>query len=209
MKLFWHYLNKTVVNPRAAFRGLANEPRQLAPGWTAVFAFAILSTLSAIGLVIIGAKPLLQPWLNIPPENYYFWEIFIITPVSVFDLLIAAGLAHLMSQLFDGKGTYEGTFACLAFATSIPWYLSWTMKMIGVVLSIVGAMSYSEWVDVIARPGFLSFFQNSIQVLAFLWYLVLVPMAIAAAQKLDNSRAIVIGFFTSLIYGFFMFIFIR
>ncbi|MBN1998863.1 YIP1 family protein [candidate division KSB1 bacterium] len=209
MKLFWYYLNKTVVNPALAFRQLADESKQLSPGWAAVLVFAGLSVLSAIGLVVIQAKPFIQPWINIPPENYYFWEIFIITPVSVFDLIIAAGLAHLLSQTFNGKGTFEATFACLAFATSLPWYLSWTIRMIGVVLTLAGVMTYSEWVDVIARPGFLSFFQNSIQLLAFFWYLFLVPVAIVAAQKLNKRRAILVGFLTCLIYGFFMLIFIR
>ncbi|HEY81978.1 MAG TPA: hypothetical protein G4O01_01650 [Dehalococcoidia bacterium] len=209
MGRFWSYLGGVVINPRRAFNLLLADPKLLTHSLGAVLLIGILYTLTIIGLAVVGADISTPAWIAIPAEDYYFWEIFFAMPVYFLAWILASGLAQLMSQAFKGRGTFEGTFAVLGFALTIPSFVTWIPETIETLLFLLGVMSPAEWQEIIARPGFWRGFAVAYQFIAVAWYLILFPIAIAAAQKLRWWQAMVVGTLTVAIVGLVILIFIR
>jgi hypothetical protein len=209
MSKFWHYLGGTVIKPRDTFTHLLADPRQLVYGGKAVLLIGVLYTLTVIGLAIARVPIAVEPWIAIPAEEYYFWEIFFGMPVFIMGWILAAGLVQLLSKWFKGSGTFEGVFAVLGFAMTVPMFVTWIVETLLTVLILIGVMSHTQWVEITARPGFWQVFGIGYQLVALAWYLVLAPIAVAVTQKLRWWQATIVGTLTVVIVGFVMVIFIR
>jgi len=52
-----------------------------------------------------------EPFLKIPAEDYYFWQMFYQIPLFIIIAILFAGTARLTAIPFKGKGTFEDIFA--------------------------------------------------------------------------------------------------
>jgi len=184
MRCFWLYLGGTIIRPRSTFTRLLAHPHHLAYGAGALALIGILYTLTVVGLAIVKAAVMVPPWVAIPAEHYYFWEIFFGAPVFLAGWILAAGLVQLLSKPFGGAGTFEGTLAVLGFAMTIPAFVTWIPETLGTILMLTGTMTQEQWLAIIARPGFWKVFAQVYQFVALGWYLLLIPIAVATAQKM-------------------------
>ena len=209
MKRFWAYLGGTVIRPRSTFTRLVADPHHLAYGVGAQALIGLLYTLTVIGLAMVKAKIMVPPWVAIPAESYYFWEIFFAAPVFLAGWILAAGIVQLLSKPFGGTGTFEGTLAVLGFAMTVPAFVTWIPETLGTILMLTGVMTQEQWLAIIAQPGFWQVFAQVYQFVALGWYFLLIPLAVAAAQKARWWGAVVIGLLTLGIVGLWIFLFIR
>jgi hypothetical protein len=209
MGKFWNYLGGTVIRPRSTFTHLLADPRQLVYGGKAVLLIGVLYTLTVIGLAVAKVPVAVEPWIAIPAEDYYFWEILFGMPVGVMGWILAAGLVQLLSKWFKGSGTFEGTFAVLGFTMTVPMFITWLPETLLTVLILIDVMSHKQWVEMTAHSRFWQVFGVGYQLVALAWYLVLVPIAVAVTQKLRWWQAAIVGTLTVVIVGFVMVIFIR
>ncbi|MGD2142952.1 MAG: hypothetical protein PVF54_00590 [Anaerolineae bacterium] len=92
MGRFWAYLGGTVIEPRGTFRRLLDDPKRLTYGVDAMGFIGVFYTLTVVGLAIVKAEIVTPPWVAIPAESYYFWEIFFAAPVFLGGWILAAGL---------------------------------------------------------------------------------------------------------------------
>ncbi|MCP2604883.1 YIP1 family protein [Candidatus Aminicenantes bacterium AH-873-B07] len=209
MTLFWSYFGGVVIKPRSTFNRLLKDPQHLIYGVKAFFLIGVLYTLTVIGLAIVRAEIVFPAWIAIPAEDYYFWEIFFTLPVFLLGWILAAGLVQLLSKIFKGNGTFEGSLAVLGFAMAIPAFVMWIPETIATILFLLGVMTQKEWIEISARPGFWHFFAASYQFIALAWHIVLFSIAISVTQKLRWRQAIIIGTLVVAIISFMMMIFIR
>ncbi len=209
MSRFWRYLGSTIANPYRTYNRLLDDPQKLKHGTGAVLLIGVLYTLTVIGLAIVRADISTPPWVAIPAEHYYFWEMFFALPVFTLGWILAAGLVQLVSKAFRGSGSYEGTLAVLGFAMALPSFVTWIPETIGTVLFVSGVMTQKQWLEITSRPGFWQVFAGVYQFVALAWYLVLIPVAVAAAQKLRWWQSTLVGVFTLAVTGLLMFVFIR
>jgi len=209
MRCFWLYLGGTIIRPRSTFTRLLAHPHHLAYGAGALALIGILYTLTVVGLAIVKAAVMVPPWVAIPAEHYHFWEIFFGAPVFLAGWILAAGLVQLLSKPFGGAGAFEGTLAVLGFAMTIPAFVTWIPETLGTILMLTGTMTQEQWLAIIARPGFWKVFAQVYQFVALGWYLLLIPIAVATAQKMRWWGAVVVGIVTLAIVGLWMFVFIR
>ncbi len=114
-----------------------------------------------------------------------------------------------MSKAFKGRGTFDSTFAVLGFALTIPSFITWIPETVGTILFLLGVMTQAEWREIVAQPGFWQVFANVYIFVALVWYLVLIPIAVATSQKVNWWQSTIIGTLTAAIVGLVMFIFIR
>jgi hypothetical protein len=209
MRKFWGYLGGTIIKPYGSFSRLCADSHALQHSLGAILFIGVLYTLTVIGLAIAGADIATPACINIPAQDYYFWEIFFAAPVYILGWILAAGIAQLISKIFRGKGTFEGTLATLGFAITIPSFVTWIPETIGTVLFLSGIMTQKEWQEIIARPGFWQVFANVYIFVGVAWYLVLIPLSVAASQKIRWWQSAIVGIVTTVIIGFIMFVFIR
>ena len=209
MRRFWAYLGGTVIRPHSTFTRLLADPHHLAYGVGVTALMGLLYTLTVIGMAIVKMEITTPPWLIIPAENYYFWQIFFAAPVFLAGWILAAGLVQLLSKPFGGAGTFEGTLAVLGFAMTIPCFVTWIPETLGTVLMLTGVMTQEQWLAITARPGFWQIFAQAYLFVALGWYLLLFPIAVAVAQKVRWWGAVVVGAVTLVAVGLWNFVFIR
>jgi hypothetical protein len=209
MGKFWSYLGGTVIRPRRTFNQLLNNSNHLLYGFGAILLIGVLYTLTLIGLAVTNTKIFTPAWIAIPPEKYYFYEIFFAIPVLLLTWILAAGLVQLISKSFKGRGNFEGSLAVLGFALTIPMFVTWIPETIGTILFLCGTINQHDWLELTSKPGFWQVFSTGYQFLSIIWYLILFPIATAIAQKVRWWQAIVVGIMTMAISGFTLFIFIR
>ena len=206
---FGKYLLGTIISPYDTFNRLRDDPKQLVHGSKAILLIGVLYTLTVIGLAVVKAEITVPAWISIPEDRYYFWEIFFALPVFILGWIMAAGVAHLLSRFFRGRGTFESTLAVLAFAVTIPSFVSWITETIGTILIIAGVMTHADWVTMTSGHGFWQAFGLAYQLAALAWCFFLFPVAISRSQSLRAWQASIVGVSTFLVFGFFMFVFIR
>ena len=132
MKRFLNYFWGTIVHPSVTFEALAAEQ-------TVRWAFAVaslpvlqiwgnVSIHYLFGLDWLGTKPILLDPTFV--AGFGHWRIaaadwvpvfVVLMPfLSLLELVLYAGLAHLLSKLWGGNGTFEQMVNTLAFATIVP-----------------------------------------------------------------------------------------
>jgi len=208
MKSFWGYFLGTIFKPRATFRTLLADPKHVSKSFKAVLFVGILYTITVACFAASGALISAPAFINLQPENYYFWEMFFAAPVVFLGWILAAGFGHLLSRWGKGAGTYEGTLAALGFAVTVPQLATWIPETIFVVFLLFG-MKQEEFMERTAQPGFWQTFVIAYQVIAVLWMLILVITAVIVSQKMRWWRSLLIGLLTTAVFMAGMVIFIR
>ena len=209
MKTFWWYWGGAIVKPRSTFTLLNTDPNGLKQGTRAILFMGVLYTLTVGGLALAGADISTPPWLAIPAEDYYFWQIFIALPVILLDWILAAGLIQLLSRGFHGQGSFEKNLAATGFSLMVPLLVTWIPETVGTILILTGTMTQKDWLDTISHPGFWRTFADLYQYVAIGWMLLLTPLAIAVVQKIRWWQAIFTGILTLGIFVTLMLVFIR
>ena len=208
MKSFWGYFLGTIFKPRATFRTLLADPKHVSKSFKAVLFVGILYTITVACFAASGALISAPAFINLQPENYYFWEMFFAAPVVFLGWILAAGFGHLLSRWGKGAGTFEGTLAALGFAVTVPQLATWIPETIFVVFLLFG-MKQEEFMERTAQPGFWQTFVIAYQAVAVLWMLLLVITAIIASQKMRWWRTLLVGLLTTAVFMAVMIIFIR
>ena len=206
---FLNYLLGTAIRPNNTFSRLVSDSKRILHSFGAILLIGVLYTLTVIGLAVVRADISAQAWVSIPADGYYFWEIFFAMPVVILGWIMAAGVAQLLSKIFGGSGTFEGTLSVLGFAVTIPMFVTWIPETVGTILILSGAMRHKDWLELTSTPGFWQVFGLAYQLVAVAWYAFLFPVAIAQCQKLRWWRAIIVGVVTLALFGLVMFTFIR
>jgi hypothetical protein len=208
MKSFWGYFLGTIFKPRATFRTLLEDPKHVSKSFKAVLFIGILYTITVACFAVSGALISAPAFINLQPENYYFWEMFFAAPVVFLGWILAAGFGHLLSRWGKGAGTFEGTLAALGFAVTVPQLATWIPETIFVVFLLFG-MKREAFMERTAQPGFWQTFVIAYQAVAVLWMLILVITAIIASQKMRWWRNLLVGLLTTAVFIAVMIIFIR
>ena len=130
MKQFFHYFWGVITHPRATFDELARQP-SIRPavmliGFTLALAYLnLLLTILSGGDWLDTRRELPEPtyvgFYGRLPVGAEQWTAiwFAIFPIlSLLGLAAVPGLAHILSKLWRGKGTFEGTVNALTLASA-------------------------------------------------------------------------------------------
>lgn len=208
MASFWRYFGGTVVRPVRTFAALQTDPRQVAMGVRAMLFIGVLYTITVAILAAGGALISAPAFLMLPPENYYFYEIFFAGPVLFLGWLMAAGLARILGRPRRGMGSFEGTLAALGFAVSVPFLITWVVETAFAVFLLLGG-SQQAFMELSAQPGAVQTLVIGYQLVAVAWLLILIVLAVRTGLKTGWGRAILVGAVTTLVLVGLMVVFIR
>ena len=210
MKSFASYYFPTLLRPRRTFEALMNEPRRLRFGLFALLISIMLYTFVYIFLTMRGGAPSsFTPWLNIPKDVYYSYDRFMLAPSMFGAAVLAAGVAHLLSKLFAGKGSFEDTFSAFCIAIGLGTLISLIHDFTDTFLAAIGLLDVN-WYEValntptIWRAVLWTFYGASL-----LCFLILFPVAAAASQRLRPLPALLVGLLGFVIYQVMFLVFNR
>jgi len=205
----WAYFAHFGRHPRRTWALLLADPARLRYGCLAVLLVGVGYAMTIAGIAWSGGTPS-TPWLAIPPTEYFKWEALFVTPVTVLCWILAAGVMHLLSKLFQGQGSFEDTLALLGFAIAIPTLVSLIPDAIRALLTALGVVSRAGWEQAVSQPGTPDWvFLWAYMIAYVVGLLCLFPVSIAVAERLRRRPAIAVGLIGALIYQGMYLIFVR
>ena len=136
LRSFAGYYWGMVIRPARTFAHLITDGRMLKFGAIAVAIMALLYTAVYVFLIFGGGLPF-KPWLDIPPEQYYRYNVFFCAPAMFFGWLLAAAVVHVLSLIMRLHGTFDQVLACFGFGIGIA---SWSTGIHDIVTSFLGAI---------------------------------------------------------------------
>ncbi len=135
---FLAYYRGTLLFPARNFRDLIVDRQKLRLSCYAVLVTAILYTLVYVFLIFGGGQPF-KPWLDIPLDLYYRYNVFFCAPSMFLGWILASGLVHLLARTFTQDGSFDNIAAVFGFGISIA---SWTTGLHDVLTSFLGATGF-------------------------------------------------------------------
>ncbi len=210
MNSFKSYYFPTLIRPRRTFDALMQDPHRLRYGFIALIINAVLYTFVYIFLTIGGGAPgALTPWLNIPKDLYYSYDRFMLAPSMLGAAILSAAVAHLLSKLFSGKGSFDDTLSAFGFAIGLPSLFSLLHDFTDTFLGAVGLLDLRWYEIALNSPTIWRVILWTCYGLSFVFFFVLFPKAVGASQRLKPGPAVLIGVLSYLLYQFVFLIFNR
>ncbi len=141
-----------------------------------------------------GAYPSkFTPWLAIPAEEYYRWNLFLLPPSMFAGWLLASAVVQIASRPLGGTGRFEDTVAALGFACSAAhWALLPHDVLVGILggLHVIDGRGHEHAMNqpTIARTLLWTFL--ALYILAFPWFF---SRALAGVHRVRGARAMLLG----------------
>lgn len=185
----------TFAHPKRAMATFAADPRR--HRWSA---FAVAITAATYTLVYFflshnGGRPTaFTPWLAIPKEVYYRYNLVLHVPSILLAWISASGVAQLVGRALGGRGSYEDTLAVFGLGIGVASWATGLHDVITTFLGYVGVLDQRAYEDAMSTPGTWPH--------ALIWSLMLVYLAafvslftsgVRAVHALRTGRATVVG----------------
>lgn len=205
----WGYLGLILLSPRNAFEQLMADERRVQLGSWAVGLVAFGYTVSLVLWFLIGGRSRISPWLAIPLESYFFWEIFFIGIVTICCWILASGVVYLLGKQVGGAGRFEDTLSMLGFAITVPTLAPLVIDLILGLVIALGLADASSWTNAMSAPGFWMLLMLVYMLSYLIGLMVLFPIATKAAQNMSGWKALWLGLVGVVVYQGVYFIFVR
>lgn len=204
MSAFFAVYRDTFLYPRRSFETLLTEARQVRYAVTSVAIMATLYTFVYIFLILGGGQPF-KPWLDIPLDVYYRYNVFFCAPSMFLGWILAAGVTHLFGRWASGTGTFEQILCLFGFGIGVA---SWSTGFHDLLTSFLGATG------VISQPGYEVALNSPtlwrtllwIQMFLYLiWFILLFSLAARMVYHLPVWASALLGLAGFVMYqGFFL-----
>jgi hypothetical protein len=205
---FAHYYFQMFLHPRAAFRALAVEEKRLRFAFWTLLLMALVYTLVYVFLILGGGRPF-HPWLDIPEESYYRWNVFFLAPSMILGWILAAGVVQLLSRFLGGKGNFEDTLAVLGFGIGIASWSTGLHDLVTSFLGGIGLMDQNAYEAAMNSPGAARTLLWALMGAYLVWFWALFSLGVGAVHRIRGWRAVVAGVIGFVVYQSFFLIFNR
>jgi hypothetical protein len=152
MMRFVYYAFAPAVSPVKALKRLSAEPRPLREAARAVGFVGLLYVLSSVVMALAGAVPMATALILIPPENYYFWQMFFIFPWVLLVWVLVSGLIHILGKRERARPAFERTAAAAGVALAGSLFVAWIPAALAALFLALG-MGQQELVDTLSESG--------------------------------------------------------
>jgi len=210
MKSFKDYFIGTLFRPRQTFDLLLKDDRRLKFGLIAITINAFLYTLVYIFLWHGGGAPsTVTPWLAISKDVYYFYNRFMLAPSMFGCWILAAGVTHLLSRMFSGKGSFENTLSVFGFGITVATFIALLHDLTDSFLGAIGLLDL-RWYEVqLNSPTIWRTILLTLYSIALIMLFVLLTKGVFASQRIKRIPGILIGLVAFVVYQGTFFIFNR
>lgn len=205
---FANYYWSSIVRPGVAFNNLIKDNKSLRFSIVAISITAILYTLVYVFLIFGGGQPF-KPWLDIPLETYYNYNVFFCAPSMFLGWILASGVVHILSRIVTTSGTFEQTLCVFGFGISIA---SWTTGIHDVLTSFLGAIHVINQNDYELALNTPTIWRTLLwlQMSAYLiWFIILFAKGVRSVYAVNIRQASILGTTGFIIYQLFFLIFNR
>jgi hypothetical protein len=161
---------KLFIKPINAFDEIFASDKKLKYGFLAFLIPAFGYTLFYIMAYFAGGSPsTFKPWLNLPIEDYFRYDIFLTFPGYFLSWVGAASVVYLVSCLMNGKGNFDDVLATIGFGFGVATWSSLLHDLTDAFLSVIGVIDMREYERLLNGP---TFWRAASYTLHHLFYLV-------------------------------------
>jgi len=201
---------QTFIRPKESFERLLGNEKYFTLSFIYILIPIIAYTLMYVFLTIgNGAPSVFTPWLNIPKEDYYAVNRFLLAPSMIISWLVVTALIQILSRLFKGTGSFEQTLSVIALSISISMWGGLIHDLPMSFLSATGVIDARQHEIAMNSPTIfrtLLWISYSIYLVLFL---VLFPLSVKVVHKLNVMKSILIGIFAFAVFQLIFLIFNR
>jgi hypothetical protein len=101
-----------------------------------------------------GGRPtVFTPWLAIPAEDYYAYNLWLHVPSLLLAWISSAAFAHLAARAMGGTGSFEKTLATLGLGIGMASMTTGLHDVLTTFLGYVGVVDQRAYEDALSTPG--------------------------------------------------------
>jgi hypothetical protein len=196
--------------PKSTFEIVFESEKALKFGFFAILIPTIGYTLFYIMALFAGGSPsTFKPWLTIPIEDYFKYDIVLTTPGYFLAWVGAASTIYLLSRLMKGKSSYDNILAVVGFGVGVATWSSMLHDLTDAFLSVTGVIEMKEYERLLNEPTFWRGLLWTLYTIYFFWFITLFTIGIRKAQGFSILKSILLAFIGLAIFQVTLLIFIR
>ncbi len=111
------YALDITISPRRAILSLVDDPHRFRVGLFCVLALGVLYAVTAFRLYSVGIPATTPPFLRLPTNTYYLYEVFFVIPVDLAGWLLMGSTIYLVH--LKSKRDYKDVLAVLGLPYGI------------------------------------------------------------------------------------------
>ena len=100
------YFARSILHPQASFKALGQE-ETIRVGFVLIATKWILCEVYVFYLYFTDQVMFSKAWLNIPVEEYRFYQLFYYVPFGLLLWILISGLVQVLSKMWGGKASFE------------------------------------------------------------------------------------------------------
>lgn len=211
MKLnFWTLYFRMFLKPRSAFELIFESNSALKYGFFAMLFPALGYTLFYVMAYFAGGSPsTFKPWLALPIENYFKYDIFLTLPGYYLSWVGASATVYLVLRLLNGVVKFDNILAIIGLGIGVATWSSMLHDLTDAFLSVIGVIDMKEYERLLNEPTFWRGLLLTLYSIYFFWFLTLFTIGIKVSQKFSLVKSILIAFIGLAIFQTILLIFIR
>ena len=128
------YFAQSVVHPRRCF-SLLKQESTFSVGFFLNALKWVLCEFYVYYLYATDQVFFIRPWLNIPEDQYRFYQLFFYIPVGILLWIFNAGVVQTLSTALGGKGTFTDTLNICGIVVFTPFVFIDTIDMLFIILN--------------------------------------------------------------------------
>jgi hypothetical protein len=134
----------------------------------------------------------LPPFLRIPEEQYYFYELIFMIPMYFVTWLLASGIAYVMSMALGGRGPFDAILGGFGLTLAVSTYISLIPDFIQGILWTTGWVSFAEYHE-LTSGGILLIIVWTYLLAWILAHLILYAITVRRTQGLSRFRSALVA----------------
>jgi hypothetical protein len=166
-------------------------------------------SLVAFELSLAHARPMPEPYLRIPDQDYFLWGTFFYAPVIVCAWLLAASAIYVICSLIGVKPAFDRLLMAIALASGLGTLGTLIPDLITSPLRATGVIEERAWELSIATQGPWFVFTWATLITYLLLFAIGYSFAVKLATSARWSRAIAVGLAGFIVFQGFEYLFIR
>jgi len=207
---FLTFYFRMFYKPKTTFKLIFESDKSLKYGFFAFLIPALGYTLFYIMAYFAGGSPsTFKPWLALPIENYFRYDIFLTLPGYYLSWIGASVTVYILSRLLKGESKFDNILAIIGFGIGIATWSSLLHDLTDAFLSITGVIDMREYERLLNEPTIWRGLLLTLYCIYFLWFLTLFTIGIKVAQKFSIFKSLIIAFTGLIIFQLILLIFIR
>jgi len=196
--------------PNSTFISVFESEKKLRYGFYSLLIPATGYTIFYLMAYYAGGSPsTFKPWLALPIEDYFRYDIFLTLPGYYLSWIGAAGTVYLLSRLMNGNSHFDNILAIIGFGIGTATWSSLLHDLTDAALSVAGVISMSEYEKLLNQPTFWRGLLLTLYTIYFTWFLALFTIGIKISQKFSIIKSLIVALIGLITFQLILLIFIR